>query len=204
MVGIRQAGFLDPDSSAPLVTFIGRISAQKGVDVLTGALKELLAEDIEFRFLLLGTGSPDDEDELIKLAETKENLGRVCILCGFDTLLANKVYAAGDFFVIPSQYEPCGLTDFMAQLFGNLPIVHSVGGLVKVEDGKTGFSYDKQSVSALYQTIQRALQLYATDPSAIRKMQRQAVELIHERHTWDTVSKKYLALYQQAKDLRKK
>ncbi len=199
MAGIRQSGFLDPDPSAPLVTFIGRLSAQKGVAVLTGALKKLLAEDIDFRFLLLGTGSRHDENELIKLAETKDNLGRVCILRGFDTLLANKVYAAGDFFVIPSQYEPCGLTDFMAQLFGNLPIVHSVGGLVKVVDGKNGFSYEKQSVSALQQTIQQALQLYATDPSAIRKMQRQAVELIHEHHTWETVSKKYLELYQKAK-----
>ncbi len=202
--GIRQAGFLDSDFSAPLVTFIGRLSAQKGVAVLTGALKKLLAEDLDFRFLLLGTGSPDDENELIKLAETKNNLGRVCILHGFDTLLANKVYAAGDFFVIPSQYEPCGLTDFMAQLFGNLPIVHSVGGLVKVVDGKTGFAYEKQSVSALYQTIQRALHLYATDPSAIRKMQRQAVELINERHTWSTVSKKYLTLYKEAKSQKMK
>ena len=197
--GIRQSGFLDADPAVPLVTFVGRLSTQKGVAVLTGALEKLLAETSAFQFLLLGSGNPLDEERLIALAEKKENLGRVCILCGFDTLLANKVYAAGDFFVIPSQYEPCGLTDFMAQLFGNLPIVHSVGGLVKVLDGETGFSYEKQSVVSLCEALQRALHLYATDPSAIRRMQRQAVELIHKRYTWDTVSKKYLELYKKAK-----
>ena len=196
---IRQSGFLDSDASVPLVTFIGRLSAQKGVDVLIGALKKLLGERSDFHFLLLGTGSRHDEKELVRLAEKKENLGRVCILRGFDTKLANKVYAAGDFFVIPSQYEPCGLTDFMAQLFGNLPIVHHVGGLVKVVDGETGFSYEKQSVAALCRAVERALHLYATDQAAIRTMQRQAVELIEKRYTWKTVSKKYLQLYKNAK-----
>lgn len=197
--GIRRFGFLNPDSSVPLVTFIGRISAQKGIDVLTGALKMLFANGVDFRFVLLGTGSQQDEQSLRELAEKEENLGRICILRGFDTLLANKVYAAGDFFVIPSQYEPCGLTDFMAQLFGNIPIVHSVGGLVKVEDGKTGFSYEQHEIEELYKAIRRALQLYKTDPAAIRTMQQQSVELIKERYTWDMVSKKYLELYQQAK-----
>lgn len=197
--GIRQSGFLDIDPSIPLVTFIGRLSTQKGVTVLTGALEKLLTETSNFQFLLLGSGNPLDEERLIALAEKKENLGRVSILCGFDTLLANKVYAAGDFFVIPSQYEPCGLTDFMAQLFGNLPIVHSVGGLVKVLDGETGFSYEKQNVLSLCEVLQRALDLYAADPVAIRKMQRQAVELIHKRYTWDRVSKNYLELYKKAK-----
>lgn len=199
--GIQQSGFLATDPTVPLVTFIGRLSTQKGVGVLTGAIKKLLAAKTknDFQFLLLGTGNSSDEEALIKLAEAKNNLGRVCILRGFDTVLANKIYAAGDFFIIPSQYEPCGLTDFMAQLFGNLPIVHSVGGLVKVLDGKTGFSYALQSIGTLSKAIERALQLYATDPAAIRKMQRQAVELIHERYTWATVSKKYLELYQKAK-----
>ena len=200
IAGVRQSGFLDPNPSIPLVTFIGRLSAQKGVDILIGALKKLLGERSDFHFLLLGTGGRQDEKELVRLAEKKENLGRVCILRGFDTKLANKVYAAGDFFVIPSQYEPCGLTDFMAQLFGNLPIVHHVGGLVKVLDGKTGFAYEKQSVAALCQTVERALHLYATDLPAIRTMQRQAVELIEKRYTWNTVSKKYLQLYKKAKN----
>ena len=197
--GIQQSGVLTADPTLPLVTFIGRLSTQKGVGILVGAIEKLLAKNSGFQFLLLGSGSHYDEERLTRLAEKEENKGRICILRGFDTILANKVYAAGDFFVIPSQYEPCGLTDFMAQLFGNLPIVHSVGGLIKVVDGETGFAYDEQSASALRQAIERALDLYATDPVAIRKMQKQAVELIHERYTWTKVSKKYLELYKRAK-----
>ncbi len=200
--GIQQSGSLNPEFDVPLITFIGRLSAQKGVGVLTGAIKKLLTGERGFQFLLLGTGSRYDEEGLIRLAEKKENSGRVCILRGFDSILANQVFAAGDFFLIPSQYEPCGLTDFMAQLFGNLPIVHSVGGLVKVIDGKTGFSYGLQSVETLKQAVERALDLSKTDPERIRIMQRQAVELIHERYTWSTVSKKYLDLYQRARQKR--
>ncbi|MBU0960317.1 MAG: glycogen/starch synthase [Proteobacteria bacterium] len=202
VAGVRRSGYLDSNLSTPLVTFIGRLSEQKGVNVLIGALKHLLAKEVDFRFLLLGTGSQQDEELLVRLAEKKENKGKICILRGFDPALANKIYAAGDFFLIPSQYEPCGLTDFMAQLFGNLPIVHYVGGLVKVVDGKTGFTYQEQSVSALCQAIGQALRLYSADPGAIRKMQRQAVQLILERYTWGAVSKEYLKLYKKAKTQR--
>ncbi len=193
--GIRQSGFLQKDTSIPLVTFIGRLSGQKGVDILTSGLASLLARRDDFQFLLLGSGSEEDERALIALATQKENTGRVCILRGYDTRLASKIYAAGDFFLIPSRYEPCGLTDFIAQLSGNLPIVHYVGGLVKVLDNKTGFTYANNNALELTAAVSRALDLYNTDSSAIRTMQRQAVEEIEEHYTWKKVSKKYLALY---------
>jgi len=202
IVGIQQSGFLSTDPTLPLVTFIGRLSDQKGVDVLTRALAGLLEKRKDFQFLLLGSGSSRDEEGLIALAEKSENAGRVTILRGYDTRLATKIYAAGDFFVIPSRYEPCGLTDFMAQLFGNLPIVHHVGGLVKVQDGKTGFAYSTQSGAALSGTIERALDLFNTSPSAIRDMQKQAVELIEKHFTWKMVSRKYLTLYKKARKMK--
>ncbi len=202
IAGIRQSGFLSIDATLPLITFIGRLSDQKGVDVLTRALASLLEKRKDFQFLLLGSGSVRDEAGLIALAEKSKNAGRVAILRGYDTQLATKIYAAGDFFVIPSLYEPCGLTDFMAQLFGNLPVVHHVGGLVKVQDGKTGFAYPAQSAVALTRTIERALDLFNTNPTAIRNMQRQAVELIEKHYTWKMVSKKYLDLYKKAKKMK--
>jgi starch synthase len=115
--------------------------AQKGVDILISALDALLQADKKFQVLILGSGTKDLEKRLIRLARKKENNGRICLLLGYDSLLANQIYAAGDFFLIPSRYEPCGLTDYIAQLAGNLPIVHHVGGLVKVEDGVTGFAF---------------------------------------------------------------
>ncbi len=198
--GLRRSGFLTTDTGLPLLTFVGRLSEQKGVDVLTEALAELLAKRDDFQFLLLGSGSIKDEAGLIALAEQNKNGGRIAVLRGYDTALAMKIYAAGDFFVVPSRYEPCGLTDFMAQLFANLPIVHRVGGLVKVIDGKTGFSYQKQSAQALGTAMERALDLYAKQPQTIRNMQREAVEEIEKRYTWKMVSKKYLDLYKMARE----
>jgi starch synthase len=214
--GILPIGSLDFRTDLPLFTFIGRLNEQKGVDVLLAALRGLLQNEATpvtsgsqamgssravtaFQFLLLGTGGQDEELDLTSLAEKEENRGRVCILKGFNPALANRIYAAGDFFLIPSRYEPCGLTDFIAQLFGNLPIVHHVGGLVKVLDGETGFSYIPHTPAALSEAMQRAMALYQEYPARIRKMQRQAAKRIHERHTWQMVMKQYLQLYNEAK-----
>lgn len=196
--GIQPLGSLDFRPDLPLFTFIGRLNEQKGVDVLLASLQLLLQTRAAFQFLLLGSGGPDEERELARLAARKEARGRVCVLRGFNSALANRIYAAGDFFLIPSRYEPCGLTDFIAQLFGNLPIVHRVGGLVKVEDGKTGFSYIQHSPAALSAAMQRAMALYRDHPATIREMQRQAVTLIEERYTWQMVIKQYLQLYKEA------
>jgi starch synthase len=201
--GIQPLGFLDFRPDLPLFTFIGRLNEQKGVGVLLASLRRLLQAKTDFQFLLLGSGGPDEEQELARLAQKKENRGRVCVLRGFNPALANRIYAAGDFFLIPSRYEPCGLTDFIAQLFGNLPIVHRVGGLVKVEDGETGFSYIRHTPAVLSEAMLRAMAFYHDHPARIREMQRQAVMRIQERYTWQMVMKQYLLLYKEAKQKEK-
>ncbi|KAF0189532.1 MAG: glycogen [Desulfobulbaceae bacterium] len=201
--GIVPIGSLDFRPDLPLFTFIGRLNEQKGVGVLLAALRELLQErtkeNTDFQIMLLGSGGHDEERDLAALARKKEHWGRICYLKSFNPQLANRIYAAGDFFLIPSRYEPCGLTDFIAQLFGNLPIVHHVGGLVKVLDGETGFAYRQHSPAALSGAMQRAMGLYHDDPARIREMQRQAVACIYERHTWQKVMNQYLQLYRKAK-----
>jgi len=196
--GIQPLGSLVFRPDLPLFTFIGRLNEQKGVGVLLVALRRLLKDEPDFQFLLLGSGGHDEERELARLAERVEYRGRVCVLKGFNPALANRIYAAGDFFLIPSSYEPCGLTDFIAQLFGNLPIVHHVGGLVKVLDGETGFSYIQHTPAALSEAMQRAMALYREHPDRIREMQRQAVLQIQEKHTWQMVMKQYLQLYKES------
>lgn len=200
--GVRQFGDLDPDSEKPLFTFIGRLNIQKGVDVLISSIRFLLQRNKEIRFLLLGSGGFWEEDQMITLTAQPENKGRVSFLRGFSPAMANQVYAAGDFFLIPSRYEPCGLTDYIAQLFGNIPIVHFVGGLVKVLDGTTGFTYKEDTGDALVEAVLRAVECYGK-PGCIRTMQRDAVIQIQENHTWDKVMKQYLRLYKKAKQQRK-
>ncbi|MCK5195793.1 MAG: glycosyltransferase, partial [Desulfobulbaceae bacterium] len=196
-------GSLSAKQNLPLLTLIGRFSSQKGVDKLIGALETLLPMDAGFQVLILGTGSKEIEKGLIRLSEMKANRGRICVLLGYDPLLANRTYAAGDFFLIPSRYEPCGLTDYIAQLFGSIPIVHHIGGLVKVIDSKTGFVYHDHSSAALMEAMQRALKVYRQKPSQISNMQTTAIKTIKEHYTWEKVVQLYLKLYASAVKLSK-
>jgi starch synthase len=153
--GVPCFGELRQDSDGPLFTFIGRLNEQKGIDILMPAVEELLQRQPTAQMVILGNG-PNELNLALKDLTDKATLrGRLCFLQGFSVDLANRVYAAGDFFVIPSHYEPCGLTDFIAQLFGNLPIVHHVGGLVKVIDGVTGIAYSDNVPSGLVQAMER-------------------------------------------------
>lgn len=195
---VRQTGTLDDRPSNPLFTFVGRLSSQKGVDKLLGALETLLPLDQNFQVLIQGSGSKEIEKALAGLAASPKNKGRICLLRGYDQQLATRIYAAGDFFLIPSRYEPCGLTDYIAQLFGNLPIVHSIGGLVKVLDGETGFSYPEHKSAALMGAMQTALQTFRRNPKKIQAMQQAAIQVIQDTYTWDKVLTRYLALYQEA------
>lgn len=202
LVRVKVAGQIQYKPGVPLLTMVGRFMRQKGVDVLVSALEMLTLSDKGFQFVALGTGSKDIEEPLAAIAELAENKGRVAILFGYDPVLANKMYAGGDFFVIPSQYEPCGLTDFMAQLMGNIPIVHLTGGLVKVIDGETGFGYVDHTPEALASATERAFDVYRNHPEILRRMQRQAVENINARYTWDRVVERYLDLYERARKKR--
>ncbi|MEJ2057079.1 MAG: glycogen/starch synthase, partial [Desulfofustis sp.] len=194
----KQIGFLEPDSSRPLFSFIGRISSQKGVDILVEAIRLFFDDHAHPAFVCLGSGAASLESALSKLADDVDFRGRVCFLRAYDPKLANRVYAAGDFFVIPSRYEPCGLTDFIAQLFGNLPIVHRIGGLVKVIDNETGFTYAENSPEVLCDALERALTTFE-DKARIRTMQRAAVEKIDKDHTWKQVMQSYIQLYKSSR-----
>ncbi len=199
--GITRFGTLLDDPGLPIFTFIGRLTAQKGVDILLPALETLLQSTHEFQVLILGSGAKDFEQSLLSLAQKKENNGRICILIGYNSLLANQIYAAGDFFLIPSKYEPCGLTDYIAQLAGNLPIVHHVGGLVKVEDGVTGFAFKDYSSDALMAAMLRAITAFKESPGQILDMQEAATKRVREKYTWDRVVHRYLELYAKAVDI---
>ena len=195
---IQRFGTLQNTAEHPLFTFIGRLSEQKGIDTLLEVMPVFLEKNETCQLLVLGSGNSGFESQLVALTKNMRVHGRVCFLQGFSPHLANKIFAAGDFFIVPSRYEPCGLTDFIAQLFGNIPVVHQVGGLVKVEDGITGISYLGDTPRDLLHGLARALALFVDVP-AKRAMQLKAVELIRKSYTWTKVMQKYLELYREAK-----
>jgi starch synthase len=194
--GVECFGSLDPADEIPLFTFVGRLTAQKGLDVLIAALRELFRARVPLRVLVLGQGDRTLEERLLRLSREVVAAGRMGVLLGFNTLLSKYVYASGDFFVIPSEYEPCGLTDYYAQLMGSLPVVHAVGGLIKVRQGQTGYTYREHSAEALCDAILEALGDWDLRRGHLESMRRKAFAEIFELHTWGRVlSDHYLPLY---------
>jgi len=198
---MQAYGSIEYIPDQPLVTVVSRFTEQKGLDILAQALEGLLAEDRDMQVIILGNGKREIEACLASLAGHPDYRGHLMVLIGYNPGLANLIYASGDFFIIPSLYEPCGLTDLIAQLMGNLPIVRATGGLVKVKDGFNGFSYNDHTPTALIKAVRRALRTYRESPEVIRRMQADAVRHIRENYTWDKVRERYIKLYKKALDM---
>jgi len=187
----------EPGVRAPLYAFVGRLTGQKGIDILFHAMSQLLAAGGGQWFVVLGTGQQEMEAMLSWLAAQRPAKGRLTFLPRFDPALASLIYAASDFFLVPSAYEPCGLTDFIAQIMGSIPVVHRVGGLVKIRDGETGFSYDRQEPADLAAAVERTSGLFVREPGTLDRIRRTAFAEIWSRHTWEHVlADSYLPLYE--------
>jgi starch synthase len=157
-----------------------------------------LSGGADLRFLVLGQGEKILEERLAGIAGGPAVGGKFCLMVGFNSLAAKYCYAAGDFFLVPSLYEPCGLTDLYAQMMGSLPVVHRVGGLVKVRHGETGYSYEEHSVEALCRAIEEAARDHRRQPERLEGMRRRAFREVLERFTWDRVlAGGYLPLYRE-------
>ncbi len=187
---------LAPDG--PLFTFVGRWTDQKGVDIILRAVREVLPLHPEAGLCIFGEGN--QQFLLADILELVDEFpGRVVVVKGFNDLLARSIYAAGDFFLVPSRFEPCGLIDMIAQLNGNIPIVNQVGGLAKVVvDGVTGIGYfatnDRENVRGLVKGMRQAIALHA-DPPARSGMQEAANRAVRDNFNWKSVFRRYAPFY---------
>ena len=192
---LRETGLDRFGDDTPLLTFVGRFSYNKGYDVLSRAITSLFSEDPDI--VLIGNGNGFPPIAAIVRSLHNRFSDRVFVDYDYNPQLGNRIFAGGDFCLVPSLYESCGTVDYIAQLFGNVPIVHAVGGLVKVVDGVNGFAY-VGAEEALLAKLKEAIGIYRTDRPRLRRLQRTAVETIHERYTWfEVFGRKYLPLYQQ-------
>ena len=129
------------------------MTEQKGFDILTPVLPEILR--LGAQVVLLGTGEKRFEDPLAALA--RESPGFVAAL-KYDEVLAHKIYAGSDFFLMPSRFEPCGLGQLYAMRYGSIPVVHAVGGLRDtVIDDATGVRFEAATPAALADALDRAI-----------------------------------------------
>jgi len=149
---LTSLGLATPEPGRLLVA-IGRLTPQKGWDVLADAIPALIERGASLA--LLGDGDPDLAARL--RAAARRWPARVAVTIGWDETLARRLYAAADGVLIPSRFEPCGLVQLVAQRYGALPIAHAVGGLVDtIRDGETGVLFEPLTPAALVSAAEHA------------------------------------------------
>lgn len=181
-----------PVAKIPLIGFVGRLEVrQKGIDILIAALGHLLPDGAQV--IILGTGPKKIKQILTAFA--KKYPDHFCFVPTFDERLARRIYAGADMLVVPSKFEPCGLTQMIAMRYGTIPIVRKTGGLADtVEEGKTGFVFEDYTESALLGKLKEAIVLWNTDP---KRWSRMARWCMRQDFSWLVSAKKYKALYRK-------
>ena len=185
---------LIPDPKVPLLAMINRMDYQKGVDLVPDALR--LLEDLDWQAVILGTG---DQQLEVSAQKLDEEYPQVRTILKFDGSLARQIYAGSDLILIPSRYEPCGLTQMIGMRYGCVPLARATGGLKdtiidyqKAKAGNsTGFLFTKPSSAALAKTLRRALKVYQ-DQRRWQGIQRRGMKL---NFSWERSANAYLQLY---------
>lgn len=177
-------------SDAPILGVVTRLTNQKGLDLIASILPDLAAAGT--RVVILGTGEEAIESKLTNLANKyADNLKA---FLRFDAVLAQKIYAGSDLFLMPSRFEPCGLGQMIAMRYGTLPVVNKTGGLADtVIDNQTGFVLEPLSAKNLLTTIARALAVWH-DHSSWATMQQTAMK---QDFSWTKSAARYLEIYKK-------
>ena len=175
-------------SDEPLVGFIGRLTHQKGVDLIAAAAAEIAA--LPAQLVVLGRGERELEGALAAVAA--RHPGRIAVVLGFNEELAHLIEAGADIFVMPSRFEPCGLNQMYSQRYGTPPVVRATGGLADtVKDGETGFLFERAESSALAAAVRRAVTA-RSDPARWKAIQRAGME---RDFSWRAAARQYADLY---------
>ncbi len=181
----------------PLMGMVGRLTAQKGLDLVFEALPELLSFGV--KLAILGKGDEQYQRDLLKIAGRYK--GMISVTIGFDDSLAHRMYAGTDFFLMPSRYEPCGLGQLIALRYGSIPIARSTGGLADtildyepLASKGTGFLFSDYTPSAFLDAVKRALCVY-TDS---QKKPGMITEGMKMDYSWKKSAQRYIDHYKNA------
>ncbi len=182
----------------PLLGIVSRMDSQKGFDLITEIAEELLAEDLAL--IVLGAGDPKFEKLFRDLQ--KAHPAQFGLKIGYDNILAHRVEAGADMFLMPSRYEPCGLNQIYSLKYGTVPIVRATGGLDntieaydKASGTGTGFKFKLYAGTALLGVIREAIEVYRNDPDAWRRIQLAGMA---RDFSWQASARAYTQLYELA------
>ncbi|MEK7376408.1 MAG: glycogen synthase GlgA [Candidatus Margulisiibacteriota bacterium] len=196
-LALQKASGFAAKKDAPVIGLISRLANQKGLDILAQALPEIMRTG--FQFVALGAG--DQRYESLFRSFSLQYKGNFSANIGFDSALAQQIYAGSDLFMMPSRYEPCGLGQLISFKYGTIPIVRKTGGLAdtvfdynpKTEKGD-GFVFDNYSPSELLSAVKNAYNAYKDK----KKWSRLVKKVMEYDFSWDISAKKYITLYKKA------
>jgi len=186
---LEQLGLPTGNLNRPLIGMVSRMVDQKGFDLLMDVADALLSEDLALA--ILGSGEPAYEKFFSDLAAAHTD--RVGVRIGYDEALSHRIEAGADMFLMPSQYEPCGLNQIYSLRYGTVPIVRAVGGLDDTIDETTGFKFHEYTGAALLAVIRQALKTWSVPP-AWREMMRTGMRM---DFSWEKAAGEYAALYRE-------
>jgi starch synthase len=192
---LKELG-LEPEDGKPLCGFVGRLVHQKGMDLALPLLNRLA--DDGFTFAILGTGDRKLEKAVGKVAARHPD--KVAFIGAFDEDLAHRIYAGSDLFLMPSLFEPCGLSQMYALRYGTLPVVRRTGGLADtiidaVRKNGNGFVFDEASPEDLLSALRRAEAVW-TNPEAWKMMQIRGMKC---DFSWSVAAGRYEKIYRAAR-----
>ncbi|MBN1545663.1 MAG: glycogen synthase GlgA [Syntrophaceae bacterium] len=191
------SGLLERDD-VPLIGMVTRLVEQKGIDVLAQAIHTILGLDLQM--VILGSGEPWAHEYFRSISD--RNKGKFSFMQGYSDAMAHKIIAGSDFFLIPSRFEPCGLTQMYAMRYGTIPIVRATGGLNDTVENfdepsgtGTGFKFWDLSASALEGTIRWALEKGYHNPETLKILR---LRIMGKRFPWKESAEEYEDLYIRA------
>jgi starch synthase len=178
-------------SRGPIFGLVARLVHQKGIDLVLSAADEII--EAGGQIVVTGSGEPAIEQALVDAHRRRPDA--VAVNIGFNDAQARRIFAASDFTLMPSRFEPCGLSQMYAQRFGSLPIGHQTGGLAEtITDGETGFLFSQPSIDSFLGGVRRAFSAYMST-ERLDAMRRSAMA---RTFSWDLSAALYSALYRKA------
>ena len=186
---------LEQDPTRPLVVSIGRLTNQKGLGLVRYAMDGLMARGVQVA--VLGTGDADQEEAFSYFA--RRYPGKMAARIAFDNALSHRMYAGGDLLLMPSEFEPCGLSQMIAMRYGTLPVVRETGGLRdsvqpynKFTGEGTGFSFANMNADEMADTLLGACEIFWTNQDAWAQLQQQAMAT---DFSWRRAANDYMDIY---------
>ncbi|MCL4359993.1 glycogen/starch synthase [Patescibacteria group bacterium] len=189
-----QTVFQLPRVDIMLFGYVSRLEVrQKGIELVEEMVESSFLEKLPGQLVILGTGPKAQVDILENLAG--RHRGHVAFFHTFDERLARRIYAGADALLVPSKFEPCGLTQMIAMRYGTVPVVRETGGLADtVEQGKTGFVFHEYRAEALAQAMRGAHALQNGKPAGWRRM---VLRIMAIDNSWVKSARGYLRLYRK-------